>query len=81
MLYNRDVEIANVLLPVLHPVNEIGTSAQIQTDIGLRLRLTSHAQMKFDWGVPLSFPSEFEDSENDPVETSGRYHLSAQIQF
>ncbi|MCE9614470.1 MAG: hypothetical protein K8T26_09350 [Lentisphaerae bacterium] len=48
---------------------------------GLRLRMTRYAQMKFDWGVPLSFPSEFEDSENDPVEKSGRYHLSAQVQF
>ena len=66
---------------IKEPLGLDSSYSLISAGAGLRLRLTSHAQIKFDWGVPLSFPSEFEDSENDPVETSGRYHLSAQIQF
>lgn len=40
---------------------------------GVRLGIGSHAQLRFDWGVPLI--------ELEGNESGGRAHLSAQIQF
>ena len=45
----------------------------IGTGVGLRLAVTSHAQLRFDWGFPLS--------ETTTSESSGRGHVSVQAQF
>lgn len=48
--------------------------------LGFRVSLTSHAQMRFDWGVPVFGRSDVETPTED-VSAGGRYHLSAQVQF
>ena len=47
---------------------------------GFRLALTRYSQFRFDWGFPISGRDKVETSEED-VKSSGRYHMSAQLQF
>lgn len=47
---------------------------------GLRLAVSKYTQFRFDWGVPLSGREEVRTSEED-INTGGRYHFSAQVQF
>jgi hemolysin activation/secretion protein len=48
---------------------------------GLRLALTSHAQLRFDWGVPIAGRDDVSSDSTEEVDSGGRYHLSAQVQF
>jgi hemolysin activation/secretion protein len=48
---------------------------------GLRLQLGSYAQMRFDWGFPVTGTDELNEEGAEEVDESGRYHFSAQIQF
>ena len=47
---------------------------------GFRLSLTKYSQIRFDWGVPISGRGKAATSEED-IKSSGRYHMSAQVQF
>lgn len=48
---------------------------------GLRLMLGETAQIRFDWGVPIAGRSKVDEASQEDVSSSGRFHLSAQVQF
>ena len=51
---------------------------------GVRLQVGRFAQLRFDWGFPISGRdkvNELVTDDAEQVETSGRFHLGAQIQF
>ncbi len=47
---------------------------------GFRLALTKYSQFRFDWGFPISGRDKVTTSDED-IKSSGRYHMSAQVQF
>ena len=47
---------------------------------GFRLALTKYSQLRFDWGFPISGRDKVTTSDED-IKSSGRYHMSAQVQF
>lgn len=65
---------------IREPLGEQDDYTLASAGLGLRLSVTSSLQMKFDWGVPLTYDDVLEEGP-DPVKSSGRYHFSAQLQF
>ena len=53
--------------------NQDDTFDLLSAGLGFRLALTQHAQLKFDWGFPIETTAD--------SDSSGRGHVSAEIQF
>jgi len=63
-----------------NPLGEQGSFTLVSAGVGFRLSLTSHAQMRFDWGFPLAGREDVV-TPNEEIKSTGRFHLSAQVQF
>lgn len=48
---------------------------------GFRMEITSHAQLRFDWGIPIAGRDDVDTTSIEDISSGGRYHISAQIQF
>jgi hemolysin activation/secretion protein len=65
---------------VQDPLSSVDSYTMVGAGVGMRLALTKYSQFRFDWGVPLSGREEVATSEEE-INASGRYYLSAQLQF